>query len=171
MRNTSGAAFILSLSLPLTFAGAGCFLSPVPDLRTPADHARKIEPRCRGFGEASVAPLLQPSAFDSVGPAYSYVKSGPNDPEARLRGARIQVRPLPGMSRESLTRTLECHEARVTLDHLAVPANDPYTLPDRWVDIDVESTGDGFVVLVRADNFDDAHHVLERAKAFSVPHD
>ena len=145
----------------------GCHIwGLVPDLRTPVDHAREIEPKCVGFSAASAAAFLAPSAIDSVEPAYSYVKAGPNDPEARLRGARIHVAPRPGFSRESLARTLECHEARVTLGKEVAPADDPYVLPTGWVDIDVDSERDGFAVNARADEFDDARQVLARARQF-----
>lgn len=153
------------LACALTF---GCRIPGlVPDMRTPADRAREVEPRCAGFTEESVAALLSPSSLDSVQPAYSYVQSGPDDHEARLRGARLEIKPLPGFSREALTRSLECHEARVTLGQAAARADDPYVLPGAWVDIDVDSKGDGFVVLVRTDQFDDARRVLERARRFA----
>jgi hypothetical protein len=146
---------------------AGCHVfGLVPDMRTPADLAHELEPRCRGFTAESAAPFVAPSAVDSVEPAYSYVKSGPNDHEARLRGARIHVRPLPGASRESLARTLECHEARVTLGQEQAATDDPYVLPGRWIDIDVDSEGDGFAVNARVDEFDDARQVLDRAHRF-----
>lgn len=146
----------------------GCYVPGlVPDTRTPTDRARGIVDRCAGFSEESVASLLSPSAFDSVQPAYSYVKSGANDREPRLRGARIQVKPLPGFSREAMARSLECHEARVTLGQAAAPAEDPYVLPGDWLDIDVDSTGDGFVVVIQADEMDAARHVLERARRFA----
>src|SRR5579864_5269241 len=62
---------------------AGCGGVPflVPDTRGPADLARGLEPRCAGFTEESVAPMLSSTIVDSVEPAYSYVKSGPNDHE------------------------------------------------------------------------------------------
>ena len=154
--------------LALTLAFGGCNGIPflLPDTRTPADRAREVEPRCQGFGEQSVAPLLSPGAVDSVEPAYSYVKSGPNDREARLRGARIHVKPLPGFAREAMARSLECHEARVTLAGVQAGVDDPYVLSDRWLDIGVESEGDGFVVTVGADGIDAARRVLQRAKRF-----
>jgi hypothetical protein len=150
-------------------AGAvGCgTVWPFNDTRTPAEHARDLEPRCKGSTEESSAPVLARSAIDSVEPAYSYVKSGPNDREARLRGARVLVKPLPGLTRESLALGLECHQARATLGAVQAGADDPYVLPGRWLDIGVESTGDGFVVLVQIDEFDDAKQVLERARRFS----
>jgi hypothetical protein len=147
---------------------AGCHIPGlIPDTSTPADHAREIEPRCEGFAEERIAPLLSASTFDAVEPAYSYVKSGPDDHEARLRGARLKVKPLPAFSsKEALARVVECHEARVTLGRVAAPADDPYVLPGYWLDVDVDSEGDGFVVLVRADGIHAAQQVLERARRF-----
>jgi hypothetical protein len=156
----------------LGFAGAALALAcgtvwPFNDTRSPAEHARDLEPRCNGLTEESSEPFLARSSVDSVEPAYSFVKSGPNDREARLRGARVHVKPLPGLTRESLALRLECHQARATLGAVQAGADDPYVLPGRWLDIGVESTGDGFVALVQIDEFDDAKQVLERARRFS----
>jgi hypothetical protein len=149
---------------------AACKYNPlIGDTRTPADFAHEVVPRCQGSSEQDVAPLLSPDSVDSVEPAMSYVQSGSGgDREARLRGARILLRPAPGMSRETLTRSLECHESRVVLGAVAPGADDPYSLPDRWLDIDVDSERDGFVVLVRIDEFQDARRVLDRAKSFGA---
>jgi len=158
------------MSLVALAAGlAGCagipFLSP--DVRTPADRAREIEPKCQGFGDDTAAPLLARSALDSVEPAYSHVQSGPVDREARLRGARLHIRPLPGFSREAMDRSLECHEARVLLGRVQTGPDDPYVLEGSWLDIDVDSEGDGFAVSVVADNIDAARRVLEHARRFA----
>jgi hypothetical protein len=73
------------------------------------------------------------------------------------------------VSRESLQRSLECHEARGLLGQLgAVGDDDPYVLPDVWLDISAESEGDGFVVLVRTDDLAAARRVLERARRFAA---
>jgi hypothetical protein len=160
----------LALLVVLASASAGCagipFLSP--DVRTPTDRAREVEPKCQGFGDETAAPLLARSAIDSVEPAYSHVQSGPVSQEARLRGARIHVRPLPGLSREAMDRSLECHEARVMLGRVPAGPDDPYVLEDSWLDIDVDSEGDGFVVSVLGDNIDAARRVLERARRFAA---
>ena len=145
---------------------AGCSFF-VPSTETAAGRARKIEPKCGAFTESSVAALLSPTAIESVEPAYSYVYGGSNGREAHLRGARIHVRPLPGLSRELVARSLECHEARATLGLATTRTDDPYVLADRWLTIDVDSEGDGFVILVRADDREDARRVLERAGRFA----
>ena len=154
---------LLPASAALVLAGCRMF-SPIPDMRTAADHAHEVESRCKAEPDRPIEETLPPSAIDSVRPSYSYVHSGPVDPEARLRGSSIHVRPLPGLGKESLGRTLECHQVAVTLGHMTAGANDPYVLPHQWLDIDVDSDRDGFVVLVRADDFESARKVLERAK-------
>jgi hypothetical protein len=146
---------------------AGCHFF-VPDSRTPADIAREVASRCGGFTEEAAAPLLSPAAIDAVEPAYSYVQSGPGDRQARLRGARIHLRPVAAMSRESIARSLECHESRVVLGSTPAPKDDPYAVADRWLDIDVDSEKDGFVVRVENDDLPSAQDVLERAKRFAT---
>lgn len=138
----------------------------VPDTRTATDRARELEPRCKDFTEDRVQAMLSPAAIDSVEPAYSYVQSGASSREARLRGARIHVKPLTGFSRESLARGLECHESRVVLGRASASPDDPYVLPDHWLDVDVDSEGDGFVVLVRIQEMDLARQVMARARRF-----
>lgn len=158
----------LSLAVPLCLPA--CFLSRVllPDTRTPADHAREVAPRCGGFSEDSIRPLLVPTAVETVEPAYAYISSGSAEREARLRGARLHLRPGPAMSRESLQRSLECHQAHVVLGAALARAEDPYILPGVWLDIDAQSEGDGFVVTVQAVGLPNAQEVLARARRFAA---
>jgi hypothetical protein len=143
----------------------GCFLSPVPDTRTPSDFARAMEPKCRGVAEDGI---VSPRVVDSVDPAIAYTLGGPNGREAHMRGARIHLQPVPGQTREVIARTLECHQASAVLGRAAAAADDPYVLPDRWLAIDVESEKDGFAVLVTTDDLADARRVLERARLFAA---
>jgi hypothetical protein len=127
-----------------------------------------MAPRCQGFTEESAVTLLSPAAIDSVEPAYSYLESGPGDREARLRGARIHLRPIAALSRESIARSLECHESRFLVGGTPPPAEDPYTLAGQWLDIDVDSEKDGFIVRVQADDPSAARVVLDRARRFAA---
>jgi|SRR5580692_5072978 hypothetical protein len=148
-------------------SAAGCaLLSPLGDLRTPADRAREVSPLCKSVREDDMAVLLSPSSVDTVQPAYATVPSGPAEREARLQGVRIRLRPTPGMSSETLTRSIECHQARVTLGELVPDADDPYVLPGVWLDLDASSARDSFVIVVGADDIEDARLVLERARRF-----
>jgi hypothetical protein len=143
---------------------AGGIPGLLPDTRTPADFARQVEPKCAGFSEEAAAQMLSADVVDSVEPAYSYVQSGPVSREARLRGARLHIKPLPGLSRESLARNMECHESRVTLGQVPAREDDPYFLPGSWLDVDVDSEGDGFVASIRVDDMEAARKVLARAQ-------
>jgi hypothetical protein len=155
-----------ALALVLVACGGVPFLAP--DTHTAADRAREIEPRCKSFTEESSATMLSPNAIDSVEVAYSYVQSGPVSREARFRGAHIHVKPLPGFSREALTRGIECHEARVLLGEIGPRVDDPYAVAEHWLDIDVDSEGDGFAVLVRTDEMETARLVYQRAQRFAA---
>jgi hypothetical protein len=161
-----GLLLVVTLLLP------ACRYNPLlPDMRTPADFAKEVAPRCRGFSDETAGALLSPAVIDSVEPSFAHVQSGPNDREARLRGARIHVRPMPGFSRESIARSLECHQSRVVLGASAALPDDPYALTGRWLDIDVDSEGDGFVVRVEPDGTYDtnvARDVLDRARRFAA---
>jgi hypothetical protein len=146
---------------------AGCFLSPIPDTRTPTDRARQIAPRCTAVSEEASRNALTPSSIEGVEPAYSYVSSGPVDRQARLRGVRVHLRPVQALSRESLQRGLECHQARVLLGEIHEIVDDPYVLPGVWLEIDADSEGDGFVVAVQTNALTSARGVLERARRFA----
>jgi hypothetical protein len=155
-------------SLVLAFA-VGCngwWFPLLPDTRTPADHARALAAKCTHESEELAAPALAPSLVEAVEPATSVVPTG-NDRIIRLRGARLHLRPVLNVSAEALQRTLECHQARVTLSESPEIADDPYFLRGAWLDINVDSSGDGLIASVLVDPFDEARLVLDRARSFA----
>jgi hypothetical protein len=147
--------------------GWGGWFPLLPDTRTPADHAHAMAVKCAHESEPLAAGALSPSLVEAVEPAYSTVPTG-NDRVIRLRGARLHLRPDLNVSAEALQRTLECHQARVALGDSPALADDPYALPGTWLDIDVDSSGDGMVAAVQVDRFDDARRVLDRARSFAM---
>jgi hypothetical protein len=157
----------LALMLCALVLGCGGWSPFWPNARTPADRAREIAPRCTGQSEEQAAEAISPSLVEAVEPAYSTVLSGGGvDRAVHLRGARLHLRPVLNVSAESLQRTLECHQARVTLGSAAELKDDPYVLRGTWLDTRVDSSGDGFVAAVFADKFEDAARVLARARSF-----
>ncbi len=154
-------------SIVLVFVVACGWFPFLPDTRTPADRARAMAAKCTQESEQQAAGALSPSLVEAVEPAYSTVPSG-NDRIIRLRGARLHLRPTLNVSAEALQRTLECHQARVTLGDSPAVADDPYVLPGAWLAIDVESGGDGLVAAVLVDRFDDARRILDRARSFAT---
>jgi hypothetical protein len=113
--------------------------------------------------------VLENTAVLEAGPAYSKVLTGKNGTEDRVTGAEIIVRPPAGVSPEQLTRTLQCHSARVLLGHADQRrfADDPYWLPDTWLDIQVKSDNGNYAVVLAAGNVPDGLQVLHRATAFA----
>lgn len=147
----------LAVVLVLVVALPSCSFF-VPESRSPADQARALEPKC-----APPSPAITADSIERVEPAYAHVLGGPNGREARLRGARLHLRPIAGATAESLTRALECHQAAVVLGKATAPESDPFVLPGRWLTIDVRSAGDGFVASLETDDRDDAEAILARA--------
>ncbi len=140
----------------------------VPSAKTSVEHARAAQAKCQGVSNASVEPVLAQSMVDSVEPAYTYAIGGPNGRIARLAGAQIHMLPIEGTSRQWVERALECHEARVTLGQVCAADGDPYRPASGWVNIDVESDRDGYVVRLTSDDVDDAHAILDRARSFAT---
>ncbi|HTB76638.1 MAG TPA: hypothetical protein VK762_25500 [Polyangiaceae bacterium] len=156
----------LSLLVGVFVVACGGWFPLLPDMRTPADRAHAMDAKCAHESEQQAVPALTSSLVETVEPAYSTVPSG-NDRAIRLRGARLHLRPSLNVSAEALQRTLECHQARVTLGDATATADDPYVLPGAWLDIDVGSSGDGLVAAVLVDHFEDARRVLDRARTFA----
>jgi len=105
-----------------------------------------------------------------VQPRYSHVRTN-NGSEERVNGAKLFVRPPKGVSAEQLTRILQCHSARVLLGQLSssVP-NDPYWLPDTWVNIDVKPENGNFAVDLSADSVRTNLEVVGRANHYADEH-
>jgi hypothetical protein len=106
-----------------------------------------------------------------VQPLYSHVRTN-NTSEERVNGAKLLVRPPKDVSAEELTRILQCHSARVLLGQInsnAVP-NDPYWLPDHWVNIEVKPENGNFAVTVSADTVRDNLQVYGRANHYADDH-
>jgi hypothetical protein len=153
----------------LLVTGCGWRFPLWPDTRTAADHAREVEARCTRPADRTGADALSGSMVEAVEPDYSVVMSN-NDRATHLRGARLHLRPEMNVSAEALQRRLECHEALVTLGKAGELREDPFVMRDVWLDIHVESAGDGLVASVDVDkyDFDDARRVLDRAHGFAA---
>jgi hypothetical protein len=113
--------------------------------------------------------LYGPGLVQKVEPYYHFVMGGPNGGEARLAGARLELRPLPGVTEELLERGLECRSAQVMLGQAEPATNEPYAFTDGWVRIDVKPGRGAFVVTLTAEDSTRAREVLARAHAFAGP--
>jgi hypothetical protein len=137
----------------------------LPDTRTPADRAQALMHKC--VNESGENPGVNPAAIEEVRPLITTVASN-NDSAIHLRGAELQLRPIASLSPEGLQRTLECHQALVTLGRAAPFPDDPYVLDGAWLGLKVRSDGDAFIVTIQTDVLDEARTVLERARAYGA---
>jgi hypothetical protein len=165
----------LAVLLGLSIATPGCAPGGVfARRRTAVDDATEMEQkRCGpGIDEAALAPILSGAAIEGVDPAYLAAPAsgghGAGGSYKRLAGAVFSVRALKGFSAEWLDRALECHSARRVLGRIPASENptDPFWVPGKSVDIDVQSTGPGFAVSVRSLDVAEAQEILDRAQAF-----
>jgi hypothetical protein len=167
---SSSARAIRAASIVTCLAlGSACGSGSQPP-KTAADQYAFVErTRCMPEDDdKQLAPVLSGEAVAGVRPLYSNVEASKSGLQAELRGARLTVRALPGVTPEWLDRALECHGAKAMLGHVTPPANDPFFVPNAFVDVDVFSEKDGFEVQVIAYSPADAKQVLDRANAFGA---
>ncbi|MGD0677538.1 MAG: hypothetical protein ABSC94_19125 [Polyangiaceae bacterium] len=113
----------------------------------------------------TLAQVLNGSAIENVTALYEPFATRGSDPQGyALAGAVIQVRPLPGMTPESLDLALECHSARQAARNEPVDRGDPFALPGKVVAVEVKSVGHAFAVSVAGVTNKDAKLVLARAR-------
>jgi hypothetical protein len=142
--------------------------SPIPQ---PAVRAADVERLQCDPDATRQDKLVRSMAVLRVKPIYSPVRSNTST-EERLNGAKLVVRSPSHVSAEQMTRILQCHSARMVLGHLddSLVPNDPYWLPERWVNIDVKPENGALVVTVSADTIRDNLLVLSRANHYGDDH-
>lgn len=147
----------------------GC--ATVPGPRSADERARQAlrdeQLSCSG-GPADLRPLGPPN-IERVEPLYFTVQHGRGNVDRELRGAQLYVRPSVGVTPQWIAAALACHRARRVLGRgdEAAPAQDPFVLPNAWVDIEVTGGDAAFVVTVRSEEPRDNAELLARARAFA----
>lgn len=146
---------------------SGCVPASIP----PATQAARVQQQeCNGNAVAqNDEQMLRATTVQKVEPLYGHVHTSYNDYEARVNGAIIYVQPPAGVTPEQMTQALQCHSARVLLGQIdqSQVSNDPYWLPNSWVNIDVKPTVGGYAVLISADSVHNGLEVLARANAYA----
>jgi hypothetical protein len=149
------------LSLACVTLALGCSISPKP----PRAQAAAVEARCEASPSATDQRIVDPRNVEGVEPLYAIVDSRPNGMESRLIGAKVHLRNVEGVTAEGVSHAIACHSARETLR--GAPTTCPYSIPDRWVDIQVKADGDGYDVLLQGEDGEEARQILERARTFA----
>jgi len=155
----------VGLAIGMAAVVVGCAAAP-----RPAAVAAGVERVQCDRASASQDELVRSIQVISVSPLYSHVMTS-NTAEDRVAGAEIIVRPAQGVSAEQLTRALQCHNARVVLGQIASKdPNDPYSLPDQWVNIQVKPQNGNFAVTISADSVHENLAVYGRANHYADEH-
>ncbi len=134
--------------------------------RAASQTLRDAEARaCAGLcGEdRAMSPFAHREDISGVEPLMDEVSSGKGQ-YARMAGAVVMFRAVPGMTAQWLQRLVDCHLARnAALGH-EVPEMPSCPLVPRNVTAQVTATSAGFAVSVHSDDVDTAKDVLARAR-------
>jgi hypothetical protein len=145
----------------------GCASSPP----RPAAKAASVERMQCEAGDAALGQdLLGSAKVLDVQPLYAYVPTlSNNNTDERIHGAKLLVRPPPGVSAEQMTRALQCRTASIWLGQVppAEAANDPYWLPDAWTRIRVTPEDGNFSITVEADSTRDDLRVFRQVHLYA----
>jgi hypothetical protein len=115
--------------------------------------------------------VLQGLVVLQASPIYTHQHSKDGTDE-RVSGVRLLVRAPDSVSPERLTRTLQCHSARALLgqvDRSQLP-DDPYFLPQEWLDINVVPENGNLAVSLAADSVAKNLQVLNRVSVYADSH-
>jgi hypothetical protein len=166
----SSRRLLFAVCLVASSFAPGC-ASGVYGLVPAPNHADRVriaseQERRKCDAEPADPRLFSPAIVESTAPLYGHVQAG-DGPGARLHGAELRLRPLPGMTAEILTRAFACRSARLVLGRVEAAPSEPYFLPDGSVKIDVRSDDGSFVVAVQGEDVAEDREILARARAFA----
>jgi hypothetical protein len=154
----------------LGFVGVcpACVHESTPEVRA----ARVERMQCTDAQATGELSILQNTAVLSAEPTYFYPTTAGASGGGTVTGAKLLVRPPPGVSSLDMTRALQCHSAKMLLGQVdpATFRDDPYSLPGAWVDIDVKPEGGNLAVRVTADRVPENLALVHRAMAFADAH-
>jgi hypothetical protein len=164
MNHISSANITVSLVL-LAF---GC----VPSNIAPATQAAQLEgQQCLGSAAPqNEARVLNDMTVLKVSPLYGHVHTSPNTYEARVNGATIYVQPPQGVPPEQMAQILQCHSVRELLGQIdqTQALNDPFWLPNSWLDIDVKPELGNYAISISASSVHNGLEVLARANSYGA---
>ncbi len=166
MHNYTSGMFAIGAIAAMVGCASG---APPPSAKAAGVERMQCDGSATTQGEVE---LLRSVKVLKVEPVYSHVPTSNNNAEARVNGAKLLIRPPKGLTAEDMTRILQCHSARVVLGQVSAAAvpNDPYWLPDSWVNIDVKPDDGNFAVTLSAQTIGENLQVLGRAHHYADEH-
>lgn len=137
------------------------------DHRAAAAALRDAEQRsCQGITSADrdMSPFHHREDIESVTEIEVNVPQGKNTTK-KTEGVAIVLRAVPGLTREYLQRTAECHLARNAVMGFSMPEMSFCPLSIKGVRVSMESAGNGFRVEIRGDSPEAIQEAVRRSKA------
>lgn len=121
---------------------------------------------CAGISDddRDISPFYHREDIQSVSTYSENVKSGKGS-VAKVVGATVMFRALPGMTAEWLQRVVDCHLARAAAAGHEMPEMDYCPLELKGVKAKVTSAGNGFAVNISADDDNTVEQIKKRALA------
>jgi hypothetical protein len=156
-----------AIAILALFEGSGCAVF-IPTIRDPRAEAAENEKKACPSDVGHPEGLFDPASVVSVEPIYSTMRSGRSGYATNIVGAKLSLRPLPGVTREEIERALVCHNARRELGRKDEPeiVDDPYWVPGKAIEISVELERGAMSVEVKGATFETSQEILRRANAF-----
>ena len=147
---------VLSLGVLLATWAVACSSSTKQTAMAPAnpEQAKKF---CSGVS-ANADVLSRPGLIEAVYEDHEQEQWGHNTVE-HLKGAKIMVRPEPGITRPMLGRALQC---RLSERSSAMAISDTDALPGH-AEVQVSETDTGYMVVIRSQNADEAREIVRQA--------
>jgi hypothetical protein len=148
---------------------SACTTGPTPLQRA----ARVARAQCLDPKVARDEPrILQETAVVRVQPVTFVSWSARQQGGWALGATKLYAIPPEGITAEEMARVIQCHSAKALLTDVnpAAFADDPFYLPDTWVDSDVKAEKGLYVVTVSAEKIWQNLVLLRRATAFANAH-
>jgi len=153
----------------LSWTASACVTEPSPIERAArVARAQCLDPKVVRDEER----ILQQTVVIKVEPVTSVSWSTRQQGAFFLGATRLYAIPPEGISADEMARVFQCHSAKALLNNVdpAAFADDPFFLPNAWVDTDVKAERGLYVVTVSADKIWQNLAILRRANAFASVH-
>jgi|HubBroStandDraft_4_1064222.scaffolds.fasta_scaffold29833_1 hypothetical protein len=139
--------------VPLPVRAASMEGSACRDALPPEDEARALE-------------------STTVLEARAHIHENACNGACQVFGVYLVVRPPEGVTPQRFARMLRCHNLRVLDGEVSASRipDDPYGLPDTWLDLDVTPWEGNLLVTLSGDHVSDTLRILHRAKAYAAAH-
>lgn len=153
----------------LSWTASACVSDPTPLERAArVARAQCLDPKVARDEER----VLQQTVVVKVKPVTSVSWSTRQQGAFFLGATKLYAIPPEGISADEMARVLQCHSAKALLNDVdpAAFADDPFFLPNAWVDSDVKAEQGLYVVTITADKIWQNLALLRRANAFANAH-